>query len=132
MTDTPNPVDQHVGARIRARRKQMDVNQEKLAGALGLTFQQIQKYERGTNRVSASKLFAVARFLDVPIGWFFDGLSDQSTDDPGEPLVFALVHTHRGAEIARVFPTLSTTAQQILVDLARNLAGETGRGDDAL
>lgn len=67
----PRPVDAHVGARIRQRRTLIGMSQEGLAEALGLTFQQVQKYERGTNRVSASKLFDMHLILDVPIEWFF-------------------------------------------------------------
>src|SRR4029079_10891894 len=83
MTDkedrTPNPVDLHVGARIRMRRKILGVSQERLADDLGLTFQQVQKYERGANRVSASKLYEIARSLQAPISYFFDGLADPLT-----------------------------------------------------
>ena len=70
-------VDVHVGLRIRMRRKALGHSQQSLAEALGLTFQQVQKYERGVNRVSASKLFDVARFLGVPVGFFFEGLPNE-------------------------------------------------------
>jgi transcriptional regulator with XRE-family HTH domain len=79
-TGIPNPVDVHVGRRIRICRLLLGMNQETLANALGLTFQQIQKYEHGANRVSASRLSAMAEALSVPISYFFDGLS--STDAP--------------------------------------------------
>src|SRR5271154_1993055 len=79
-TRVPNPVDLHVGARIRLRRRMQGVSQERLAEALGLTFQQVQKYERGANRVSASKLYEIARALHVPVGWFFEGLSLDAED----------------------------------------------------
>jgi len=79
-TRTPNPVDLHVGARIRLRRRMQGVSQEKLADALGLTFQQVQKYERGANRVSASKLYEIAAALKAPVAYFFDGLADPTTD----------------------------------------------------
>jgi transcriptional regulator with XRE-family HTH domain len=69
----PHPVDVHVGARLRLRRVYLGFSQARLAGVLGLTFQQIQKYERGVNRISASKLFELAVLLDVPVGFFFDG-----------------------------------------------------------
>ena len=72
----PHPIDRHVGLRIRLRRKEMGVSQERLAEALGLTFQQVQKYERGVNRIGASRLFDLARVLDVPIGFFFDDMPD--------------------------------------------------------
>jgi transcriptional regulator with XRE-family HTH domain len=68
----PNDVDAHVGSRLRQRRMLLGISQEQLAEMLGLTFQQVQKYERGTNRISASRLFQLARALDTPITWFFD------------------------------------------------------------
>jgi len=74
-TGIPNPIDVHVGKRIRICRLLLGMNQQTLAEALGLTFQQIQKYEHGTNRVSASRLSAMAGALSVPISYFFDGLS---------------------------------------------------------
>lgn len=72
----PSPVDIHVGARIRLRRKVLGTTQQQLADAVGLTFQQIQKYERGMNRVSASKLYAIAGALKTSVSYFFDGLPD--------------------------------------------------------
>ncbi|WP_376097673.1 helix-turn-helix domain-containing protein [Roseomonas sp. CCTCC AB2023176] len=74
----PSPIDVHVGSRVRLRRTLLGMSQEKLGEALGLTFQQVQKYERGVNRIGASRLFDLARVLDVPIGFFFD-------DMPGGP-----------------------------------------------
>lgn len=68
----PRPVDAHVGARVRLRRTMLGMSQEKLAQALGLTFQQVQKYERGTNRVGSSRLYELSKILDVPIQFFFD------------------------------------------------------------
>jgi transcriptional regulator with XRE-family HTH domain len=70
--DGPSPVDLHVGARIKLRRCLLGYSQEKLGDALGLTFQQVQKYERGANRVSASRLYDLGRVLDVPVSFFFD------------------------------------------------------------
>ena len=78
--DGPAEVDLHVGRRIRQRRKALNVTQEALADALGLTFQQVQKYERGANRVSASKLYQVASFPHTPVDYFFDGLADPATE----------------------------------------------------
>lgn len=72
----PSPIDSHVGARIRLRRTLMGMSQERLGEALGLTFQQIQKYERGVNRVGASRLYDLARVLDVPISFFFDDMPE--------------------------------------------------------
>jgi transcriptional regulator with XRE-family HTH domain len=70
----PDPIDVHVGARLKARRRQRGMSQTDLADALGLTFQQVQKYERGQNRLSASALWRAAAAVEVPIGFFFDGL----------------------------------------------------------
>lgn len=72
----PNPIDVHVGARVRLRRTLLGMSQEKLGEALGLTFQQVQKYERGANRVGASRLFDLSRVLDVPVSFFFDDMSE--------------------------------------------------------
>ena len=70
----PSPIDVHVGGRIRLRRTLLQMSQEKLGDALGLTFQQVQKYERGANRVGASRLFDLSRVLDVPVSFFFDDM----------------------------------------------------------
>jgi transcriptional regulator with XRE-family HTH domain len=72
----PNPIDVHVGSRIRLRRTLLGMSQERLGDALGLTFQQVQKYERGANRVGASRLFALSQVLDVPISFFFDDVPE--------------------------------------------------------
>jgi len=72
----PSPIDVHVGSRVRLRRTLLGMSQEKLGEALGLTFQQVQKYERGVNRIGASRLFDLARVLDVPIGFFFDDMPE--------------------------------------------------------
>src|SRR4028118_2396962 len=72
----PSPIDVHVGGRVRLRRTLMGMSQERLGEALGLTFQQVQKYERGVNRIGASRLFDLARVLDVPIGVFFGDMPD--------------------------------------------------------
>lgn len=72
----PNPVDVHVGARVRLRRTLLGMSQETLGEAIGLTFQQVQKYERGANRIGASRLWDISRVLDVPISYFFDEMHD--------------------------------------------------------
>ena len=77
MTANPNPVDIHVGSRVRLRRTLLGMSQEKLGNALGLTFQQVQKYERGTNRIGSSRLFLLSRILDVPVSFFFDDMSPE-------------------------------------------------------
>ena len=81
----PNPIDVHVGSRVRLRRTLLGMSQEKLGEAIGLTFQQVQKYERGSNRIGASRLFDLARVLDVPVGFFFDDMSeDVAARSPGQ------------------------------------------------
>ena len=85
----PSPVDVHVGARIRLRRTLMGMSQERLGDALGLTFQQVQKYERGVNRVGASRLFDLSRILDVQISYFYDNMPDSlmgGAPRPARPL----------------------------------------------
>ncbi len=74
----PNPIDVHVGTRVRLRRTLLGMSQEKLGEALGLTFQQVQKYERGANRIGSSRLFDLSRVLDVPVSFFFDDMSDET------------------------------------------------------
>ncbi|MCB2100904.1 MAG: helix-turn-helix domain-containing protein [Rhodobacterales bacterium] len=74
---TPNPVDVHVGSRVRLRRTLLGLSQEKLGETVGLTFQQIQKYERGANRIGASRLYEFSQILDVPVSFFFDDLPDE-------------------------------------------------------
>jgi transcriptional regulator with XRE-family HTH domain len=83
-TGVPNPIDVHVGGRIRMRRLLLGMNQETLANALGLTFQQVQKYEGGANRVSASRLSAMADILGVPISYFFGDLQPDGADISAE------------------------------------------------
>jgi transcriptional regulator with XRE-family HTH domain len=75
-TDKPNPVDVHVGSRVRLRRTLLGMSQEKLGDAIGLTFQQVQKYERGANRIGASRLFDLSRVLEVPVSFFFEEFAD--------------------------------------------------------
>ena len=79
----PSPIDVHVGSRIRLRRTLLGMSQERLGEALGLTFQQVQKYERGVNRVGASRLFDLSRVLDVPISFFFDDMPDSLANTYG-------------------------------------------------
>src|SRR5436309_684562 len=69
----PNPIDRHVGSRVRMRRMMLSMSQEKLGDSLGLTFQQVQKYEKGTNRIGASRLQQISHILQVPVSFFFDG-----------------------------------------------------------
>ena len=76
MANNPNPIDIHVGGRVRLRRTLLGMSQEKLAQALGLTFQQIQKYERGANRIGSSRLYHLSQILDVPVSFFFDDMTN--------------------------------------------------------
>src|ERR1700730_6493983 len=91
--DSPSPVDLHVGSRVRLRRTLLGMSQEKLGNAVGLTFQQIQKYERGANRIGASRLYDMSRVLDVPVQFFFDEM-------PAEPAVEGYQPLSGGAEPA--------------------------------
>src|SRR5580698_8657448 len=75
----PNPIDKHVGSRVRMRRMMLSMSQEKLGDALGLTFQQVQKYEKGTNRIGASRLQQIAQILQVPVSFFFEGAPTATT-----------------------------------------------------
>jgi transcriptional regulator with XRE-family HTH domain len=76
VPENPDPVDVHVGSRVRLRRTLLGMSQEKLGSALGLTFQQVQKYERGTNRIGSSRLYQLSRILDVPVSFFFDDMPE--------------------------------------------------------
>src|SRR6201998_3236858 len=78
--DKPNPIDVHVGGRVRLRRTLLGMSQEKLGEAIGLTFQQVQKYERGANRIGASRLFDLSRVLDVPVSFFFDDIKAETVE----------------------------------------------------
>ena len=78
----PSPIDIYVGSRIRLRRTLLGMSQERLGDALGLTFQQVQKYERGVNRVGASRLFEISRVLEVPISYFFDDMPEGMSESP--------------------------------------------------
>lgn len=82
----PNPVDVHVGYRLRQRRVLVGLSQEKLARMVGITFQQVQKYERGANRIVASRLYELARVLDVPVSYFFEDISQRAANEPGNPV----------------------------------------------
>ena len=78
MASKPNPIDVHVGKRLRLRRTLLGMSQEKLGELLGLTFQQVQKYERGANRIGSSRLFELGQILDVPVSFFFDDLPESA------------------------------------------------------
>lgn len=125
----PNPIDIHVGSRVRMRRKLLGVSQEKLAEALKLTFQQVQKYERGVNRVSASKLFEASRFLGVDVGYFFEGLADRDPADgfaesESERYAQNFLLTTEGVELASLFPRLANKQRRRILELVRTLADD--------
>lgn len=134
----PRPVDAHVGARVRLRRTMLGMSQEKLAQALGLTFQQVQKYERGTNRVGSSRLYELSKILDVPIQFFFDEMPAEiaATARGGnanfaeaaadyEPDTLAKRET---LELVRAYYRIkSPRVRKKVFDLAKTL----GKGDDA-
>jgi len=126
---SPHPVDVHVGARLRLRRKLLGLSQAQLANDLNLTFQQVQKYERGTNRISASTLYAMARLLQVPIAWFFEGLppTDAATRTDLEAIyavgaVQALLSTPDGLSLARWLSGLEPRRRRGVLDLMAVLA----------
>jgi len=119
----PHPVDRHVGLHIRMRRKALGISQEKLADSLGLTFQQVQKYERGANRVSASKLWEIARALKTNVAYFYEGLEEEmdgaSRGFMGENAQEFLL-TPEGLELAAIFPRLRRTGlRRKVLDLVR-------------
>lgn len=126
--DGPHLVDRHVGRRVCEKRIALGYNQTDLGQALGVTFQQVQKYEKGANRISASKLWDIARFFRVDIGYFFDGLT--GTAQPGmaegeaEPFVHDFPATRQTIEIGRLAPRLSSRQQKLVVDLMRELVDE--------
>lgn len=119
--DGPHHVDKIVGARIRIRRRELGLSQEQLAHHLGLTFQQVQKYERGTNRVSSSKLYETAQLLKVKVGFFFDDLPDTVTGEGGNTLE-GVTEALSNADIMDVITWMVALGPQEK-RLVRNLAG---------
>jgi transcriptional regulator with XRE-family HTH domain len=116
--DGPHPVDRHVGLRIRMRRKEIGVSQERLAEALGITFQQVQKYERGANRVSASKLWEIAASLRTPVGYFYEGLGDGDAATRNGAGAQDFMLTSEGLELMAAFPRiLEPAVRRKLVEL---------------
>lgn len=100
-----HPVDRHVGQRARARRRMLQLSQSAVAARLGVSFQQLQKYERGTNRISASTLHALSLALDLPVARFFEGLPepDAGDDDGGRDLVAEMIAAPEGSALAEAF-----------------------------
>ena len=110
MAKQPNPIDSHVGGRVRMRRILAGLSQEKLGDALGVTFQQVQKYEKGTNRIGASRLQQISRVLEVPPSFFFEGAS---TGEPGTRASFSetsevvdFLSTVEGLHLNRAFASI--------------------------
>ncbi len=128
----PNPIDKHVGSRIRERRKELSMSQEKLAEHLGLTFQQVQKYERGSNRVSASKLYEISRALQASVAYFFEHLivpGEQGLAGLGEGPTPEFRHdfimTPEGMELAKAFPRITRRkVRRQVLELVKALAEE--------
>jgi transcriptional regulator with XRE-family HTH domain len=129
-TKSPNPIDKHVGARIRMRRLQISMSQEKLGDALGLTFQQVQKYEKGTNRVGASRLQHIATILQVPISFFFQGLptnAGEKRGSHGPDLLTELMSSSDGMALAKAFTRIGNSKlRRSLVDFVEQIAPEHG------
>jgi transcriptional regulator with XRE-family HTH domain len=120
--DGPHPVDRHVGIRIRMRRKELGVSQERLADALGITFQQVQKYERGANRVSASKLWEIAAALKTPVAYFYDGFSDGDEAAAQRDVVQGFMLSAEGIELMSSFPRIvDPLVRRKVVELVRVL-----------
>ncbi len=130
--EKPNPVDVHVGSRVRLRRTLLGMSQEKLGDAIGLTFQQVQKYERGANRVGASRLYDLARVLDVPVAYFFEELADGSvsggtSDPPTEPFQSNPMMKRETLELVRAYLRISDPQiKRRLFELAKALAAFSG------
>ena len=128
----PHPVDRHVGRRVCEKRISLGYNQSDLGRALGLTFQQIQKYEKGANRISASKLWDIARFFKVDIDYFFEGLADaQPGMAEGDAPAFQhdFPATRHTIEIARLVPALPVRKQKLVLEMVREMAGASGEDD---
>jgi transcriptional regulator with XRE-family HTH domain len=129
-----NPMDVHVGSRVRLRRMLLGMSQEKLGEHLGLTFQQVQKYEKGVNRIGASRLFDLARVLGVPIQFFYDeapsGLRGTElvhgfAEQPGESYVVEFLGSREGLELNKAFARISDPrVRRSIVDMVRALAGD--------
>lgn len=137
---SPNPIDVHVGGRVRLRRMYIGMSQEKLGELLGLTFQQVQKYEKGANRIGASRLFQISQILGVPVQFFFDDLPAElesssatgfSEDDPAE-FVMSFVSSSEGLMLNRSFTRIKDpTVRKRILALVKSLAGvDDGVSDD--
>jgi transcriptional regulator with XRE-family HTH domain len=130
----PNPIDKHVGSRVRMRRMMLNMSQEKLGDALGLTFQQVQKYEKGTNRIGASRLQQIAHILQVPVAFFFEGAphlpgqhggSGGMSEAPSPAYVSDFLATSDGLSLTKAFMRIKNSKlRRRIVDLVEQIAGE--------
>jgi transcriptional regulator with XRE-family HTH domain len=127
----PNPVDVHVGNRIRMRRMLIGMSQEKLGERLGLTFQQVQKYEKGTNRVSASRLFHVAQVLGVPVQFFYEDLpvgaenasATGFAESAEQAVITNFLNSAEGLQLNRAFHQISDSdVRRRVVELVKSIA----------
>jgi transcriptional regulator with XRE-family HTH domain len=133
----PDPVDHHVGHRVRVRRLLVGVSQEKLGDALGVTFQQIQKYEKGTNRISASRLRQIADMLGVPVSFFYEGAPRQDggrSEEGAEPTSDLAAHdmfwTSQDLQLVRAFQRIADAQlRRRIINLVEAIG--TGTGTDA-
>jgi transcriptional regulator with XRE-family HTH domain len=125
-----NPVDVQVGNRVRIRRMLIGMSQERLGDMLGLTFQQVQKYEKGVNRIGAGRLFEVARILNVPIDFFYEGLNAANQPGMGEtdtaaPPVMEFISSGEGLQLSLAFMKIKDTkVRKRVLDLVKSLAEE--------
>lgn len=118
-------VDAHVGRRLRQRRISLGITQEQLGTEFGLTFQQIQKYEKGQNRISAGRLYELSEILSVDVGFFFEGLSRRSGKAPGEVEAQALFASPEGLALAAGFMRISDPAtRRRVIDLVSTIGGD--------
>lgn len=131
MTTTPDPTDVHVGRRLRAMRQAKELSQGRLGDALGITFQQVQKYEKGSNRISASRLQQIAKMLDVPVSFFFDGAPTGDmpqggfSDAASTAYVSDFLATSEGVQLTKAFVRIkSARVRRRIVDLVEALAEE--------
>jgi len=127
----PNPIDKHVGARVRMRRMMLSMSQEKLGDALGLTFQQVQKYEKGTNRIGASRLQQISNILQVPVSFFFDGAPhvpgtgryEGMSEAPSPAYVSDFLATSDGLALTKAFMRIhDSKLRRRIVDLVEQIA----------
>jgi transcriptional regulator with XRE-family HTH domain len=132
-TKAPNPVDKYVGSRVRMRRIMLGMSQEKLGEALGLTFQQVQKYEKGTNRVGASRLQQIAEILQVPVSFLFDGgpsgiAGSENFGDSGSPAYISdFLATSEGLALTRAFTRIGDSKlRRSIVELVEQIAEREG------